>query len=69
MDYKSTLNLPKTDFPMKANLPQREPELLEWWDQVGLYVRIQKAGRGICSTTGRRTPMAAFTSVMPSTRF
>ena len=28
MDYKATLNLPKTDFPMKANLPQREPELL-----------------------------------------
>jgi isoleucyl-tRNA synthetase len=46
MDYKSTLNLPKTDFPMKANLPQREPELLEWWDQVELYARIQEAGKG-----------------------
>jgi isoleucyl-tRNA synthetase len=46
MDYKSTLNLPKTDFPMKANLPQREPELLAWWEKVGLYARIQEAGKG-----------------------
>jgi isoleucyl-tRNA synthetase len=46
MDYKSTLNLPKTDFPMKANLPQREPELLAWWGQERLYERIQEAGMG-----------------------
>ena len=46
MDYKSTLNLPKTDFPMKANLPQREPELLAWWEKVRLYERIQEAGKG-----------------------
>ncbi|HTL61661.1 MAG TPA: isoleucine--tRNA ligase [Nitrospira sp.] len=46
MDYKSTLNLPKTDFPMKANLPQREPDLLAWWDDMGLYGRIQEAGHG-----------------------
>jgi isoleucyl-tRNA synthetase len=46
MDYKSTLNLPKTDFPMKANLPQREPELLAWWEQERLYDKIQDAGRG-----------------------
>jgi isoleucyl-tRNA synthetase len=44
MDYKTTLNLPRTDFPMKANLPQREPELLAWWGQVRLYERIQEAG-------------------------
>ena len=46
MDYKSTLNLPKTDFPMKANLPQREPELLAWWEQERLYERVQEAGKG-----------------------
>jgi len=46
MDYKSTLNLPKTDFPMKANLPQREPDLLAWWGQIGLYERIQRIGKG-----------------------
>ncbi len=45
MDYKATLNLPKTDFPMKANLPQREPELLAWWEQERLYERIQEAGK------------------------
>ncbi len=46
MDYKATLNLPKTDFPMKANLPQREPEMLAWWVQQNLYERIQAAGKG-----------------------
>ncbi|HEU5409281.1 MAG TPA: class I tRNA ligase family protein, partial [Nitrospira sp.] len=46
MDYKSTLNLPKTDFPMKANLPQREPEMLAWWEQQKLYERIQAMGHG-----------------------
>ncbi len=38
MDYKDTLNLPKTDFPMKANLPERELEILEKWD--GLYEKV-----------------------------
>ena len=46
MDYKDTLNLPKTDFPMKANLPQREPEFLALWDEMGLYQRIQEARNG-----------------------
>jgi isoleucyl-tRNA synthetase len=46
MDYKATLNLPKTDFPMKANLPQREPELLAWWEEQRLYEQIQEAGHG-----------------------
>lgn len=46
MDYKATLNLPKTDFPMKANLPQREPELLALWEREGLYEQIQAAGKG-----------------------
>lgn len=45
MDYKATLNLPRTDFPMKANLPQREPELLAWWEQERLYERIQEEGK------------------------
>ncbi len=45
MDYKATLNLPRTDFPMKANLPQREPEMLAWWDAQRLYERIQEQGK------------------------
>jgi isoleucyl-tRNA synthetase len=39
-DLKSTLNLPKTDFPMKAKLPEREPEQLAVWEQMGVYQRI-----------------------------
>src|SRR5580658_9364523 len=42
-DLKSTLNLPKTDFPMKAKLPEREPEQLAAWDRMRLYYRIQAA--------------------------
>ena len=42
MDYRATLNLPVTEFPMRANLAQREPELLKKWDQENLYARIQE---------------------------
>jgi isoleucyl-tRNA synthetase len=42
MDYKSTLNLPKTDFPMKANLPEAEPRMLAWWDGIGIYKRLRE---------------------------
>lgn len=37
MDYSKTLHLPKTDFPMKANLPVREPDIQKLWDEIGLY--------------------------------
>src|SRR5215469_16343478 len=42
-NYKETLNLPRTDFPMKANLAQREPELLNKWEETRVYQRIQKS--------------------------
>jgi isoleucyl-tRNA synthetase len=42
MNYKDTLNLPKTEFPMKANLTVREPEMLARWDAEDLYGQIQK---------------------------
>src|ERR1700733_13159545 len=45
-DSKSTLNLPKTDFPMKAKLPEREPEQLAAWEQIGLYDRILESRAG-----------------------
>ena len=45
MDYKNTLNLPRTDFPMKADLVAREPERLKKWETAGLYEKIQ-ADRG-----------------------
>ena len=43
MDYKKTLNLPTTQFPMKADLAKREPEQLKQWDQSGLYEKIREA--------------------------
>ncbi|HUG38492.1 MAG TPA: isoleucine--tRNA ligase, partial [Candidatus Limnocylindrales bacterium] len=46
MDYKDTLNLPKTDFPMKANLPTLEPDLLARWEAMDIYERIRKASAG-----------------------
>lgn len=46
MDYKATLNLPKTAFPMKANLPQTEPKMLEWWAELGIYKRLRQVGAG-----------------------
>ena len=42
MDYKATLNLPKTAFPMKANLPESEPKMLAWWEQFGIYKRLRQ---------------------------
>ena len=44
MEYKDTLNLPLTDFPMKANLAQREPEMLATWRDQGLYARLEEEG-------------------------
>ncbi|HEX6739325.1 MAG TPA: class I tRNA ligase family protein, partial [Vicinamibacteria bacterium] len=45
-DLKATLNLPQTDFPMKANLPQAEPKRLATWKADGLYRRLRDARRG-----------------------
>ncbi|KXX65294.1 isoleucine--tRNA ligase [Marichromatium gracile] len=45
-DYKQTLNLPKTGFAMKANLAQREPEMLKRWESMDLYARIREARAG-----------------------
>jgi isoleucyl-tRNA synthetase len=44
MDYKATLNLPKTAFPMKANLPRTEPDMLAWWGEIGIYKRLREVG-------------------------
>ncbi|MGH6673139.1 MAG: isoleucine--tRNA ligase [Xanthobacteraceae bacterium] len=45
-NYSETLFLPKTDFPMRAGLPQREPEILARWKTLGLYERLRAAGKG-----------------------
>jgi isoleucyl-tRNA synthetase len=46
MEYKNTLNLPVTDFPMKANLAQKELEILAHWEDTSLYARLAEAGEG-----------------------
>ena len=46
MDYKKTLNLPNTEFPMKGNLAQREPERLKKWNEVNLYQKIRETFAG-----------------------
>lgn len=45
-DYKETLNLPRTDFPMRGNLAKREPERLARWEAMGLYRRMQEVQKG-----------------------
>src|SRR5215813_1559267 len=47
LDPKNTVNLPKTDFPMKANLPQNEPKILARWEEMGIYERIQETRNGL----------------------
>jgi isoleucyl-tRNA synthetase len=46
LELKSTINLPKTAFPMKANLPQNEPKMLARWEQEKIYERIREARKG-----------------------
>jgi hypothetical protein len=46
VDYKSTVFLPRTDFPMRANLPEREPQTLARWRAMGLFQRLRAAARG-----------------------
>ena len=45
-DIKNTLNLPKTSFSMKANLPQREPAMLKHWEEIDVYAKIRAARAG-----------------------
>ena len=45
-DYKATLNLPETAFPMRGNLAQREPKMLKDWQEKGVYSKIREAKKG-----------------------
>ena len=45
-DYSKTLFLPQTEFPMRAGLPQREPEILKRWNEIGLYDRLRESAQG-----------------------
>jgi isoleucyl-tRNA synthetase len=45
-DYSKTLYLPQTDFPMRAGLPQREPDILAYWNEIDLYGKLRAASKG-----------------------
>ena len=59
MDYSQTVNLPKTDFPMKADLPKREPVMLEQWEKEKVYEQAlaqkEEASRNLFCMTGHPT--------------
>ena len=45
-DYKATLNLPQTEFPMRGNLANREPTMLKHWEETGIYKKIRETSKG-----------------------
>ena len=54
MDYNKTINLPKTDFPMRAGLPKREPDMLQHWNDLDLYNELLKKNEGKPLFSGSR---------------
>ena len=64
MDYKNTIITPKTAFPMKAGLPNREPGMLEKWNEMDLYGQLLEKNQD-CP---RFIPMATSTWATPSTK-
>ena len=70
MDYKNTIITPKTAFPMKAGLPNREPGMLEKWNEMDLYGQLLEKNQdcGSFSTTALPSPMATSTWATPSTK-
>ena len=71
-NYKDTLNLPRTEFPMKANLAAREPEMLRTWEEKRLYQAdseiARKAENSLFCMTARRLPTATSTWAPRSTK-
>ena len=52
IDYGTTIHLPKTDFPRRGGLPQKEPEILKRWEKMGLYDRQRAASKGREASVG-----------------
>ena len=50
IDYSKTLYLPETEFPMRAGLPQKEPEMAAKWKQMGLYKKLRASAAGVLCT-------------------
>ena len=62
---KPQINLPKTAFSMKANLPTREPEILEYWKKINLYDELRNESKG-CLLYTSPSPRDGLLSRMPS---
>ena len=64
-DYRDTVLMPRTAFPMKARLPEREPAMVARWEEIGLYWRFsgrtRPGGPSSCFTTARPMPTVTFT--------
>ena len=56
MDYKSTLNLPKTSFPMRGNLPVKEKQILQFWEEIDLYGKLTQLRPGKTEVYAARRP-------------
>ena len=70
MEYKQTLNMNKSGFPMRGGLPMREPDMLKNWQELDLYNELLKKMRGSLSlpcTTALRSPTARCTWATHST--
>ena len=68
MEYKSTLNMSKSGFPMRAGLPKREPEMLKHWEELDLYNELLKRMRAspcFPCTTALPSPTAPCTWATP----
>ena len=68
MEYKKTLNMTKSGFPMRAGLPKREPEMLKHWEELDLYHELLKKNEGKPAspcTMALPSPTAPCTWVMP----
>ena len=72
IDYSKTLYLPRTDFPMRAGLPQKEPQMVKRWQEMGMYKKLREsaAGRPLvsCCMTAHPMPTATSISATRSTR-
>ena len=69
MDYGKTLHLPETEFPMRGNLPKREPEILKFWEDNKIYqkrLELRKDAKPFILAL--HTQMVNCISVMPSTK-
>ena len=68
MDYGKTLHLPETEFPMRGNLPKREPEILKFWEDNKIYQkRLEMQSHSFCMMALHMQTVNCI-SVMPSTK-